>query len=428
MPQFNPHTSYQPNEEIRRYNGEYYRLTPTNVADTGTGYVGIGGKVEKLGALNGIQLKERFGYYPGDIFNMVTSPEDYASKNKYSQSDIQSGVQTAFSGMDPNNKTGWQGQMKALTKQASDLYNADPTQQDKVFGATWNAFRANPANASGIQAVQAGKTTALPAQPYSKEIDQAARNADAATVQTPAIDPSAPAGGINYTVVRGDTQQTQQQSQLPQSVQEIVLEILAEQAAKNPIPKTLEISPQVAASYLQQAKNRVEPEYKQYFDQAIADVQTGFRQLGEDVLAQERTLESKYGSQLGSLQENLARRGLTFSTERTRSEKSLAESTQAAIDAGRREAERKALTLGSTAERQIGSANLPLLPGINEPPKPILDLPGQYVFSKPTGTRSLYTPVPGTTGQLEYKKQGAIADLYNTYLTGERELRGGISA
>mgnify|MGYP001602615597 FL=1 len=114
---------------------------------------------------------------------------------------------------------------------------------------------------------------------------------------------------------------------------------------------------------------------------------------------------------------------MTFSTERTKGERSLAESTQAAIEAGRREAERKARTLGTEAERQVGSANLPELPGIDLPPEPILK-PGQFISSKPTSTRSLYTPTGGIKGQLEYKKEGAAADLYNTYLLGEREKRG----
>ncbi len=244
-----------------------------------------------------------------------------------------------------------------------------------------------------------------------------------------------PGSGQGVLSVRKGTTQapsyvtpTTQNPPTPEDITKIVLDAIAEIAANKPVPPNLEISPQLAADYLNQAKNTVNPEYQQYFDQTKQDLLQGFQQISQDVQANEKKLEAQYGSQLSNTQENLAKRGLTFSTIRNQAEKTLAQSTQDAIDAGRAEAQRRALTLGNQGERQLGSANLPEIPGLNAPPTPILNLPGQFLFNKPEGTRSLFTPTGGTTGELEYKKKAATADLYNTYIQGERQLRGGISA
>mgnify|MGYP001563946131 CR=1 FL=1 len=229
-----------------------------------------------------------------------------------------------------------------------------------------------------------------------------------------------------------DTSQSSQQTQLPQTgqnytpeeIKKATLDAIAEYAAANPPKVTSQLSQGELDLYLKQAQERVNPEYAQYFEQARQDVLSGFQQLGQDLQVSERKLQSGFGSQLERTQENMASRGLTFSSIRDKAERTLQESTQAAIDAGRREAERRALDLGTAAERKLGSANLPTLPGVDEAPKPIIGTPGEFLFNKPTGTRSLYTPTGGQTGELAFKKIGATADLYNQYLQGEREQRG----
>ena len=216
----------------------------------------------------------------------------------------------------------------------------------------------------------------------------------------------------------------QQPGQQPQDINKIIIDTIAEYAATNPPKVTSQLSQGEMDLYLKQAQERVNPEFAEYFEQARQDVLSGFQQLGQDLQTSERKLQSDFGSQLERTQENLASRGLTFSSIRDEAEKTLQESTQAAIDAGRREAERRALSLGTAAERKLGSANLPALPGVDTAPQPIIGTPGEFIFSKPTGTRSLYSPTGGQTGELKYKKIGATGDLYNQYLRGERELRG----
>lgn len=235
---YNPTNYMNPNAELRKYNGEYYMYTPTKTQDIGGGAAGIGGTVEKIA--DPLAL----GYTPHDlsnnVYNATISPEAWVAAAKYTADEIKSNVNQTFSGFDPSNKTGWQSQMDTLVKQATDLYNADPTQQDKVFGTVWNNFRNNPANAAGIQTIQAennkprpeftsqeqagvygqtgkmttvderaamagGQPAALPAQPYSKAIDLAARKGDTTTVTPPDVIPPAPAGGTTYPVKAGDT-------------------------------------------------------------------------------------------------------------------------------------------------------------------------------------------------------------------------------
>lgn len=228
------------------------------------------------------------------------------------------------------------------------------------------------------------------------------------------------------------TSQSSQQTQLPQTgqnytpeeIKKATLDAIAEWAATHPPKVTSQLSQGELDLYLKQAQERVNPEYAEYFEQARQDVLSGFQQLGQDLQVSERKLESDFGSRLERTQENMASRGLTFSSIRDKSEKTLQESTQAAIDAGRREAERRAFSLGTAAERKLGSANLPVLPGVDTAPQPIIGTPGEFLFNKPTGTRSLYTPTGGQTGELAFKKIGATADLYNQYLQGEREQRG----
>ena len=210
--------------------------------------------------------------------------------------------------------------------------------------------------------------------------------------------------------------------QLPESANK-VLDILQEHITNGIINPDVKVDSNLIDSYLKQAKEEMAPYYKQLFDQANQDLQTGFRQIGEDLASNERSLEKSYGQELQSTQESLARRGLTSSTIRSDAEKSLVDSTQAAIEAGRRQAERQAMSLGTAGERQVGSANLSKLPGINEAPKPILNQPGIYSFAKPTTTRDLFNPVGSTTGTLEQDRLAAEQKRKLELTNNEREFR-----
>lgn len=199
---------------------------------------------------------------------------------------------------------------------------------------------------------------------------------------------------------------------------------MQDKIAQTPINPDVQISADMIQKFYQQAKTELEPYYGQLFKQAQDDLTIGFKQIGEDLAANERTLESNYGKNLENVQEDAASRGLTFSSIRNKNEQNLAEQTQAAIETGRREAERRALSLGTQGERQLGSANLPNLPGINEAPTPILNKPGVYSFAKPTGVRDLFKPIGSTSGKLEQDKLAAIESRKLDLTNQERAYRG----
>lgn len=213
------------------------------------------------------------------------------------------------------------------------------------------------------------------------------------------------------------------QSSLPKSVEK-VLDVLQDKIAQTPINPDVQISADLIEKFYQQAKAELDPYYGQLFKQAQEDLIVGFKQIREDLTTQERNLESNYGKNLENIQEDAAARGLTFSSIRDKNEQSLVEQTQAAIEAGRREAERRARELGTQGERQIGTANLPTLSGINEAPTPILNKPGVYSFAKPTGVRDLFKPIGSTTGKLEQDKLAAVQSRKLDLTNQERAYRG----
>ena len=207
-------------------------------------------------------------------------------------------------------------------------------------------------------------------------------------------------------------------AQLPQSAQQL-LDVVQEKLTTSPPPAGITVD-----TFLQQAQTELGPYFNQLFQQAQQDLQTGFRQIGEDVGARELELGQQYGRSLENIQEDAARRGLTFSTIRNQQEKSLADQTQEAIETGRREAERRALELGTQGERTLGTANLPQLPNaIPNAPRPITGQTGVYQLQPTTGTRNLFAPVGNTVGKLESQRDLGIESLAEVLRTNRaREL------
>lgn len=160
MVQFNPHSYMDPNPVVRYWNNELYLFEPTNVADMGWGSVGIGGTVRKLTPEenpNGI-------YNHNNTFNATIDPTTWVQKGMPSDDEIFNQVQTTFSGMDPNNISGWQNylnQNKAQIVQTAKSYLlANPGDNLKMGGNVWNEFRNNPANAAAIQKTQQSQAPA----------------------------------------------------------------------------------------------------------------------------------------------------------------------------------------------------------------------------------------------------------------------------
>ena len=217
---------------------------------------------------------------------------------------------------------------------------------------------------------------------------------------------------------------TSEQATEADSLEQKILDAAQTKIESGIINPDVEISDEMAAQFLQQAKDEVAPYFAEQIRQKREDYTRQLGQIGEDVLAEERQLEYKYGQNLQNVQEEMARRGLAFSTIRGGKEQNLLAQTQAAIEAGRREAERRTLETGTQAERTLGTTYLPETIGVSQAPKPILGKPGVFGFEKETGTRSLFAPVGGVMGSLEKERLLSEQARQKELIGTERQLRG----
>lgn len=211
---------------------------------------------------------------------------------------------------------------------------------------------------------------------------------------------------------------------LPDSANK-VLDAVTEHLVNGTINPDLKIDQGTVDSYLAEIKATSDPYFKQLFDQSQQDLQTGLGQIGQDLATGERKLATDYRATLASTQSNLASRGLTNSSIRNTQEKTLADTTQAAIEAGRQLAQRKALELGTNAERKLGSTNLgDLSPyNVNNAPTPQTGQPGVLGFNPGAGTRSLYTPTGNTLGTIQQDQTESNRVMLNQALGDQTKYR-----
>lgn len=460
---------YNPNYEIVKVqvpNGQNFAtqlwgLTPTNVVEGDKGGYALGGKPELLyDSRSGVSAQDAgfqlSGYQsvdPGYV-------EGYSKQAVKSDSQISDELTKTFAsfGASPEAFNYLVKNKDALVKEAKDVLSKDPS-HTQVYGELWNKYRYDP-NTRTLPTQQPqqpqqsqtpmGSVTGVgPSQPGSNQgilgtlsnlstsgVDQFASQVDPnakVTVTNPATGETrsvfaSQAGGFTkqgWTITPSPGQSS---SQLPSSADKL-LDVLQEKITNSIINPDVEVSPSMIAGFLTQAKSELAPYYGQLISQAEQDLQKGFEQIGQDLTARELSLEKQYGQQLEATQENLAQRGLTFSTKRATAEQGLAETTQAAIEAGRQEALRKASEIGTAGERYLGSTQFPtqkLAPAMSlaGAPKPILGQPGVYGFQKPKETQSLFAPIGSTTGTLQQEQLTAEKKRQAELTNAERELRG----
>lgn len=423
---------YSPNAEYRIKKegpGQYrlYYLEPTNIVDMGWGARGGGGKVTDLGVMDASQIYKTAGDSVGNLYPILAGGvEAYQAAGT---PDFQGEISKTFSSNDPNNLTGWKEKLPELTQQAKTLFTQDPSQLDKVYGTVWNQWRYSPSNAQSIGKVQSANGTSNVSQGTPEQqrqklnelIGQGVSPQDAYSQVYKQTQPSQV--GQNEQVPQvGQTQPVQQDVQ--GEVESKVLDTVQKNLESGIINPDVEIDASLIAGYLKQAKEELSPYYAELQRQGKEDISTAFRQLGEDIISSERKLGYEYGQNLRNIQESAARRGLTFSTIRTGQEQDLASRTQAAIEEGRKQAERRALQLGTTAERELGTSNLPELMGMKETPRPIVGKPGQFGFEQVGGARSLFAPVGGIVGKLPTEQLASEEARKRELIKGEREYRG----
>ena|SRR3990167_4091790 len=236
------------------------------------------------------------------------------------------------------------------------------------------------------------------------------------------INPNAPADVLaQVNAMAQSMQQPAQPTQLPDSTNK-VLDAAVEAAINTPNKNDISAAQFADWATIFHANN--DPYFQQLNKQSQQDLQTGLSQIGQDLATGERKLATSYGANLAATQANAASRGLTTSSIRNQQERTLADTTQAAIEAGRQEAQRRALELGTGIERKVGSTNLGDLSSYNigNAPTPQTGRPGLLGFNPSVGTRSLYTPTGGIIGSNQREQAAAQESFVNTQAANYRSL------
>jgi len=206
-------------------------------------------------------------------------------------------------------------------------------------------------------------------------------------------------GGVDFGSPQGP--QNEQQAFLDE-LKNFLAQMQAQGKTVNP---NATITPEMSAKFLEQAKAQVAPYWDQMFKQAQDDVQRALGQIGEEVGLREKQLGEQYGRALEGTQEQYARRGLAFSSDRGTAEKQLADSAQQALTASQRSAQQEAERIGIAGERALGSSFFPQISAsMRTGTAPTLNRPGVYGFQTGTGQRSLFAPQGGVTGELQYQR------------------------
>lgn len=191
---------------------------------------------------------------------------------------------------------------------------------------------------------------------------------------------------------------------------------------------SIEITPEMTAKFLEQAKTESAPYYSQLISQAQQDLTKGFGNIAQDYQANVRDIGQAYGQNLENTQESFARRGLEFSSDRTRAEQQLAESATKSIESAKQAAQRSASTLGTSGERQLGSSFFQTPSALETGYKPITGQAGQYGITSGGGRETLFNPTGGTTGTLEQQRLADEEKRKLELINNERALRGQYTA
>lgn len=204
---------------------------------------------------------------------------------------------------------------------------------------------------------------------------------------------------------------------VPQSAQQVV-DAVTKVAQNNPELLNGDITDQTLNDLLDQAKKEMGPYFDQLYNQGRYDLERGLNSIKNNLTANENQAEQQYGRSLTQLGDQAGASGRTFSLGRQRQEGQLASDTQFQLDQNRQQAMDQAQNLGLSAERQLGSSNLPTnLASITDIPRPTIGVTGQGMFARGSGSRSLYTPVGNTTGTTQYNQNETLGsratELYN---------------
>jgi hypothetical protein len=185
------------------------------------------------------------------------------------------------------------------------------------------------------------------------------------------------------------------------------------------INPNLEITPEQATIFENQAKAKVSGYYDELIGYETGDLKTKLERMKEDWTTGVGRAEEIFKEKLGTQAESEAQAGLTFGSERgTRVSKTIKAQQEGLNDAGL-EMARSQQDLATQAERKIGSS---AFGGLN------LDLTsqnynvGERGFTQ-TGTRSLFTPAGNLVGEIPKQREVDVINEKNNLILAEKQKR-----
>jgi len=234
----------------------------------------------------------------------------------------------------------------------------------------------------------------------------------------------ATSSGTTTGASTGATGATNPDPQLQQMLDIMKQQLDQLQASGKAVNPNIQITPEIAAQYMTQAANEIDPYYATQLNLAKNQFLSSMGFSQNEILTQEKEAQRQYGSNLRSLGESLAEQGFAYSGKRLLGEQDLATSTQNQIDAARRQVEYNANQQAGQFAQQWGGQALPQQ-SISEAPRVI---PGQQNFQQGSGSNPYYTLSPSLydnlVGEQTYNqrvaKQNRQSQLESAWMTQQQ--------
>jgi hypothetical protein len=198
------------------------------------------------------------------------------------------------------------------------------------------------------------------------------------------------------------------------------------QSSGDTINPDLKIDDATIQRFLDQATSEVAPYYGQLFTQAKADIQNSLDQTKQSYERSISDIGRSYGAALENTQEDFGQRGLQFSSDRTKSEESIATGANRAIEDATTTAQQQARQYGTSAERTLGSSNMPSLNTSVIAGRTLqLGTPGQFGLTGGSSRDLFSASGNDTVGSLEYNKNQDIATKKQNFINEELARKAG---
>ena len=299
-------------------------------------------------------------------------------------------------------------EIRARVEATNPGYAANPDFVNAVFRA-YHGRDANQAELNSLVGTGVGS------------VRDTVRQGAPGTSATPA--PSMPSADSAAQPAAPQGSQADPQSETLQWLSKYLADNFAQGKVINP---EIDITPEITTKFMSQAESEAEPYYANLIRQTRQDMETAMSRAQQDFGTKADDIGRQFGFNLENVQESFARRGLEYSSDRSRAEQDLAGQAQRDLSAAAETTARAGQDIGNKAERYLGTQNLPSQQysvGIGR--EPILGKPGVYGLSGPTGTRTLFEGSGNVPGAVEREKTFDVQKRVNDLIQAERQYRSG---